>query len=112
MSMNRSEQAESFQLSADPFIRLLECYVLWAIRLLPEKQAEILEQLAPKFRKTFGKEGSWQQVISAHMEFPPDMVEQLTVLWEKNRTLAAKNGENLRPDDFARLFVSKNFGSV
>jgi len=101
---------ESFEFSTDPFVRLLEFYVLWAIGKLPQKQVETLKQMTPKLEKTFGKRGAWQEVVSAHMEFPPDMVDQIKDLWLRNAEMAKKNGETLRADDFARMFVAKNFG--
>ena len=54
-----------------PFLRLLEFYVLWAIGELSGKQALFLEEITPKLRSTYHREGDWQSIIVAEMEFPP-----------------------------------------
>ena len=40
-----------------PFLKLLDCDVLWAIGELPEENALSLKEMTPKFRSIYGKEG-------------------------------------------------------
>ena len=66
-----------------PLLRLLECYVLWAINRLPAESKNVLEEMTPKLQKTYKKHGTWQEVLAEVMEFTPDMPEQIQSLWKK-----------------------------
>jgi hypothetical protein len=35
-----------------PFLRLLECYVLWSVDELPASQAELLKEMTPRLAST------------------------------------------------------------
>jgi hypothetical protein len=91
-----------------PFLKLLDCYVLWAIGELPEENVRSLKEMTPKFRLIYGKEGDWQQIVSAVMELPPNMPTLVKELWVKNTEIARKNGVTLTPLRFAERFVDNN----
>jgi hypothetical protein len=96
--------------TTDPFARLLELYVLWSIEHLTAEQRDLLRQLEPKLQKTYGRTGTWQEILVGVMEFPSTMPETIRRYWEKNKRLAERNGERLAAEDFAQMFVATNFG--
>jgi hypothetical protein len=94
-----------------PLLRLLECYVLWAIDQLPETQANTLSAMTPKLQSLYRKPGDWKEVIAAVMEFPPDAPKLIRDSWAKNSEIALMKGVALRPEQFAQMFVDQNMVS-
>jgi ribonuclease D len=92
-----------------PFLRLLECYVLWAVGQLDPQQAEALERMTPKLREVYGTEGRWQDIVAAQMAFPDSLPEELRSLWARNQQIARDNGTVLEPEQFARMVADRNF---
>jgi hypothetical protein len=92
-----------------PFLRLLECYVLWAVGQLDPRQAEVLERMTPKLRETYGTNGTWQEIVAAEMEFPDSLPEALRSMWARNQEIARDNGTLLEPEQFARMVADENF---
>jgi hypothetical protein len=92
-----------------PLLKLLESYVLWAIGQLPEKDSALLEEMTPKLRSIYGVQGEWPQIISAVMQFPPNMPMLVKNLWTKNTEIATKNHATLTPQHFAEMLVDSNF---
>ena len=93
----------------NPLVRLLEYYVLDAIGELKADDRTFLEKVAPKLQDTYRVRGSWKQVLSQAMHFPASLDDNIRMLWIRNRDLAAQHGEDLLAEDFARMFVDKNF---
>ncbi|MGD0180462.1 MAG: hypothetical protein ABSC15_11670 [Terriglobales bacterium] len=91
-----------------PLLKLLECYVLWAIGQLSEADSDILQGMTPKLRSIYGVEGDWHQIITSIMELPPDMPIMIRELWAKNAEIARKNGAVLTPQEFSEMFVDSN----
>jgi hypothetical protein len=91
-----------------PLLRLLECYVLWAINELPNTELEALRAMAPKLAKIYGTTGEWYEIIGVIAGLPPDAPELLQGLWAKNSEIARKAGANLSAQHFARMFVDQN----
>ena len=94
-----------------PLLRLLECYVLWAIDQLSKKDADVLLQMTPKLQTIYGAQGDWQQVIAAAVELPPNMPELIRANWAKNTEIARKSSASLSPQKFAEMFVDENLAS-
>jgi hypothetical protein len=94
--------------SGKPLLRLLECYVLWAIDQLTDKELSILQGMAPKLRSLYGVEGEWQQVIAFAANLPVDMPTRIRDVWTKNTEIARTNGATLTPQQFAEMFVDAN----
>src|SRR5262245_25484658 len=94
-----------------PLLRLLECYVLWAIGELSENEAKTLEDMTPKLQAVYNTQGNWQQVISAVMEFPPNMPELVRDLWLRNQEIAISHGTTLEAQRFAEMFVDENLAN-
>jgi hypothetical protein len=95
-----------------PFLRLLELYVLWAIGELPSKEALFLEEITPKLRSTYHREGDWQSIIAAEMEFAEHLPAKLRGMWGSNCELARRNKVTLTAQQFAELIVDENFGTM
>jgi hypothetical protein len=94
-----------------PLLRLLECYVLWAIGQLPATEANTLKDMTPKLQSVYGVQGDWQQVIAAAVQLPLNMPEMIRNLWAKNTEIARKNQTTLTPQQFAEMFVDQNLVS-
>jgi hypothetical protein len=92
-----------------PMIRLLECYVLWAIGSLEQKELETLNQMEPKLRQVFNQEGDWREIISRVMSLPANMPEMIRTKWSENLEIAKQHSQTLIPQHFAELFVDSNF---
>jgi hypothetical protein len=92
-----------------PLLGLLEYYVLWAIGELSEKQASFMEEITPKLRSTFHREGDWQSIITAEMEFPAHLPTKIREFWVRNLEIARVAGVHLSPQQFAEMFVDENF---
>src|SRR5262249_44115825 len=92
-----------------PFLRLLECYVLATIGELQEKEAKTLVQMTSKLQQVYSLSGSWLEIVSQVMNFPPDIDDHLRRLWEHNHQIAEQCGERLAPNAFAIMVVDSNF---
>ncbi|WP_226469882.1 hypothetical protein [Luteimonas panaciterrae] len=92
-----------------PFLRLVECYVLEAIGQLDEAQRDSLREMEPKLRNLYGVQGSWIEIVSSQMEFPPSLPAQIKEIWEKGLVRATEQGMQVDPNEFAMAFVDKNF---
>ena len=94
-----------------PFLRLLECYVLWAIGELSGKDADTLQAMTPKLQQIYGIQGDWQAVVAAAMHLPPNMPSLVRSAWAKNIEIAQKQQATLTPQLFAEMFVDQNLVS-
>jgi hypothetical protein len=91
-----------------PFLRLLECYVLWAIgELTPEDEQKLL-YMTPKLRGVYNLQGTWHEIIAGQMELPADFPVQINALWNKNKQRAGSMGVELSAENFAQKFVDDN----
>jgi hypothetical protein len=91
---------------------LLECYVLDAIGQLHEEHRQALERMVPKLSKTFGKSGTWLEIIAAEMEFPASLPEKIRKNWEGFLAAAYKQGAAVDPEEYAQRFVDANFPDI
>jgi hypothetical protein len=91
-----------------PLLRLLECYVLWTINELPEKEADALQAMTPKLRSIFQAEGNWQEVIAAAVKLPATMPAMIRESWHENIEIPQKSDAILTPQQFAEIFVDQN----
>lgn len=101
-------QTEASRYAGKPLLRLLELYVIWAIGELPDEEARRLETMSPKLAETFGGDGTWQGALAATMEMPPNMPDLIREMWAKNQGIASLNHVELRPQQFAEMFVASN----
>jgi hypothetical protein len=94
-----------------PMLRLLECYVLWAIDELDASQQSMLYEMTQKLQLTYGLQGQWQEIIVSVMELPSNMSDLIRGMWKKNQAIAQKKGLPLSPQQFAEMLVDQNFVS-
>lgn len=92
-----------------PFAKLLKCYVLDIIDELPASNREAMIKMEPLLRKTYGCDGSWEQIVAKQMDFTDDLPDQIRSLWQQNQALATKSGQVLLPIPFTEIFLRQNF---
>ncbi|AHF89145.1 hypothetical protein OPIT5_01590 [Opitutaceae bacterium TAV5] len=91
-----------------PMLRLLECYVLWAIGKLESKEEYTLAQMEPKLRQVLNQEGDWREIIARAMSLPSNMPELIRANWAENLEIAKQHSATLTPQQFAEMFVDDN----
>ncbi|MPS29672.1 MAG: hypothetical protein E2576_07250 [Alcaligenaceae bacterium] len=92
-----------------PLLRLVECYVLWAIGELPEKESLSLLNMTPKLQALYETDGQWQDIMAGIIGSTGDMPGQLKALWRKNKEIARSNHVVLTPQEFTEMVVDNNF---
>lgn len=93
-----------------PFLRLLDCYVMDAIGALDPGDDAALKAAEPAYRKSWGVQGDWRQIVEARMNFPAGMKGAIRELWEKGRPrFRAANGYEPNPWDFTIHFIDSKF---
>src|SRR5258707_5301819 len=90
-----------------PFLRLLECYVLWTIGELSETESKTLHEMTPKLRSIYDVQGDWQDIVAAVVELPLNMPELIRGVWARNVEIAQESGASLSPQEFAEMFVDQ-----
>jgi hypothetical protein len=91
-----------------PLLRLLECYVLWAMGKLDDEQAKKLSEMEPKLQQVFKHHGNWREIVSAAVALPPNAPELIRAKWEENCKLEPRHPAILTPQEFAEAFVDTN----
>ena len=97
---------------ANPFLRLLDCFVLDAIDMLDDNQREILNRLEPGLSKTFDMQGTWRQIVAAQMNFADTVPGRIREFWEGYKAAAQQQGLPANPDEFVVSFVDQNFADL
>ena len=92
-----------------PFLRLLDSYVLDAIGQLGEPQCQSLQAMEPKLSAVYNVSGSWQDIVAAQMNFPPELPAEIRRIWENGSAKMAELGQTADPMEFTRQFVDTNF---
>jgi len=93
----------------NPFLRLLDCYILNAIGELDDDQREVLVALEPKLHKTFGASSSWHEVVATQMGFVDTVPDKIRAFWLGYIEAARVQGLPAVPGEFVRSFVNQNF---
>ena len=94
-----------------PLVRLLELYVLRSIGELATSEEQTLEKMSPKLQSIYGGGGQWHEAIAAAVQMPPTLPTAIRDMWNKNREVARENGATLTPQEFAEMFVDRNFAA-
>jgi hypothetical protein len=94
-----------------PLLRVLECYVLWAIGELGETEELKLRGMEPQLRQALKQQGNWREVVEKTMELPSNMPELIRINWEKNQAIAKQQHIELTGQQFAEMFVDSNLAS-
>lgn len=93
-----------------PFLRLIECYILDRIGQLDGKQRAALEGMTPRLRATYNKDGTWQDVVGAQMEFNDSFDSQVYASWDGYRTSTGLPNSMIDPDQFAMALADRIVG--
>lgn len=91
-----------------PFLKLVDSFVLKCMGCLDSSQESPLEQMTPRLRATFNHSGTWEDIVIAQVEFPPDVRASILNLWQKNLAIAKQRGVELTPMQFVEMFVRDN----
>ena len=89
----------------DPFLRLVELYVLRAIGKLGYKEELAMIKLTPELQSIYDHQGQWFEIVEYVMEFPKGAANEITSEWKR----ALKQNKSLQPEDFARSFTDELF---
>lgn len=93
-----------------PFLRVVECYILDRIGQLDGKQRAALEGMAPKLRATYHRDGTWQDIVAAQMEFNDLFDSHVHASWDGYRTHTGLTGSITDPDQFAMALADRIVG--
>lgn len=95
---------------ADPFVRILELYVLKAVGALEKEDEQAMKALTPELQEIYGMSQGWLRIVENVMEFPREAPEEIRSLWlERKEEVAQKEGRRLKPEEFAREFADQCF---
>ena len=92
-----------------PLVRLLECYVLWAIGELSDRDAATLVEMTPKLQSLYGSSSTWQDIVAGTVQMDAAMPDRIRELWAKALERSSEAGERLPPQRFAEMIVDENF---
>ena len=95
-----------------PFLRFLDCFVLDAIDQLEASQRQGIEAMQPTLAKAMGRHGTWQEIVSAEMDFPESLPEQIRKIWQNYLDKAKQQGASVSPEEFVMEFIDQNFPDV
>lgn len=94
--------------AGQPFLKLVDSFVLKSIGELDPSQEALLEQMTPKFQEAFSCAGSWEEIVVSQLQFPSDFRSSIQTMWRKNQEIAKQNGVTLVPMQFVEMFVASN----
>ena len=95
---------------SDPFIRILELYVLKAVGALSREDADAMKKITPELQSIYGHGAGWTRIVEHVMEFPREAQEEIRALWlERKEEVAQTEGRRLHPEEFAREFTDRCF---
>ncbi len=93
-----------------PLLRLVDSYVLDAIGHLPPEVDAKMTEMEPRFRETFGANGTWREMVAEQMKFPDGLPGAIREVWDKGRVkFIAEQGHEPDPGQFTRSFVDSKF---
>jgi hypothetical protein len=82
-----------------PFLKLLEAFVLSRIGKLSPDAAARLVQMTPQLRKTFGRQGTWDEIVEGVMQLDAGASDAIRRDWAR---WVAEHGDG-DPAAFARM---------
>jgi hypothetical protein len=90
-----------------PALLVLESYVLDAIgELAPEKR----EMIGRFVQSAFAGGDDWKATVRQQFNLESTVDDSIRRMWTRNQEIARENRATLTPQDFAVMFVEKNFG--
>ena len=98
--------------SGKPFLRLLECYVLYSIGELDKQQISYLEKMESELENIYSMNGSWIEIVNSQMNFSDSLPLQINDVWKKCLEQSKKQRKIITPNEFAVEFVKQNFPEI
>lgn len=96
-----------------PLLRVLDAYVLDAMGVLDDGSRAQMTAMQPKLATALGVDAStWQGVVEAALEIPPDSAPALRGIWESTEAQAAAEGVDVDPIAFAHELVDARFADA
>lgn len=94
-----------------PFLRFVDAWVLRAIGHLDEATESYCRAMTPQLEQSFGRKGSWDQIVAAEMNLGADLPDQIRKIWtDGSARFAEGHGRAADPVQFAMIFVDRTFG--
>ena len=87
------------------FLKFIDLFVLDCMGGLDASQLAELDKLAPKLQETFGRTGTWQEIVMAQLGYEPGVRDTIRDLWIQNQESAWQHGVSLDPMAFVHMFV-------
>jgi hypothetical protein len=101
---------ESHNRYDDPFVRILELYVLQAIGALEKEDEQAMKKLTPDLQRIYGVGGGWRSIVEHVMEYRPGAGAEIRLMWlDRKQDVAEREGRRIRPAEFAREFADEVF---
>ena len=91
-----------------PFLKLVDSFVLKCIDHLDQNQEEIIKEMEPKLQATYNSNGTWDEIVMKELELEPSIINKIRKLWAKNQEIARQNNVELLPINFTEMFVDSN----
>lgn len=86
----------------DPFVRILELWVLATLGAIDEEERAAMKQLEPELRQMYGFDQlGWRKIVERVMEFGEGADEEVRDLWKERKQAAQETGETITPRQFA-----------
>jgi hypothetical protein len=96
----------------NPFLLILELFVIHAIQPLTESECMLLEQMTPALRSGTGLEGDWESIVRAMMGWDQTIYDRIESEWLKAQCKAAITKEKIEPEHFAVRYVDNVVASL
>lgn len=91
----------------NPFLLLLELFIINSIDSLAQSEYLLLEQMTPVLQSSTGIEGDWEEIIKGVMGWDDSIGEWIDTEWLKEQCKAKINKTTLSPEDFAIALTDK-----
>ncbi len=91
-----------------PFLKLVDSFVLKCINQIDSSQETLLVQMTPKLQEVYSSTGTWEEIVVAQLDYPPNIGQTILDMWNKNQEIAKHNGATLTPMQFVEMFVANN----
>ena len=105
--MNEKEAMNRYD--GRPLLRLLECYVLWVIGHLSQKEENVLVTMTPQLRSIFKSTGDWKEIVTESVDIKDSDITEIKKMWNYYSEIAKAKNTRLTPQNFSEAFVDKNF---
>ena len=108
--MDDGEKPVTDRYTDKPFLRFVDAWVLKAIGHLDPATETYCKAMVPQLEQSFGRKGSWEQIVAQQMNFGPELPAQIQKIWTDGKArFEEANGTPADPVQFALIYVDRNF---